>query len=500
MIHGDEMNLNIANCLDMWYPVACGDWTPDQPDNLFITDLPNDQGGFVVAEFDYSANHPGLCQPINIVDYYQFYRKIYPILYYDDCGHPMGPTYAYPHVVKGAPLQEWGLRPDMTIVYDLDEVALYYKGLDPTVEYRARMTFVQGARPPVRIQRVEYWDWINGVWVALLPLEPPGIADITLSTTPTRYSFEIPADAISAATHLKLRVLRVAGVNAVLSEAWIEIDEPKAYQYGTVAASPVNQAVGDTVGKMRVIMPDFGFPGNSSEYLVQAVDSDWYKAVGEPGEFVLNIQKVAEGVDPTKMSPPAFGLSVDNMAPSDPMEVRVVGNEVSWSLSFDDRILRSCQDWLGNEWEVYGVTNYVIFRDGRYAGMVDRGETSWIDTRESGGVYQVYAYDGTNMSQGVARVTVLPTAYALSDNYPNPFNPETRISFALPKSGEVDLVIYNVLGEKVKSLVSGKMEAGYHRVSWDGKDAHGVGVSSGVYFYRLTAGDFTATKKMTLVK
>ncbi len=94
----------------------------------------------------------------------------------------------------------------------------------------------------------------------------------------------------------------------------------------------------------------------------------------------------------------------------------------------------------------------------------------------------------------------LPQEYALHQNYPNPFNPVTQISFSLPSAGEVTVQVYNLLGQRVRSLVSGFYEAGNHSVDWDGANEAGKQVSSGVYFYRLTAGSFTETKKMVLLK
>ncbi len=85
-------------------------------------------------------------------------------------------------------------------------------------------------------------------------------------------------------------------------------------------------------------------------------------------------------------------------------------------------------------------------------------------------------------------------------NYPNPFNPTTQIAYELPEAGEMRLVIYNALGQEVRALVQGKQEAGYYRVTWDGKDAVGRQVSSGLYFYRLTSGGFAETRKMMLLK
>jgi len=94
----------------------------------------------------------------------------------------------------------------------------------------------------------------------------------------------------------------------------------------------------------------------------------------------------------------------------------------------------------------------------------------------------------------------MPTEFNLGDAHPNPFNPETEISFSLPERSQASLVIYNILGEKVKILVDQSMEAGVHTVHWNGKDQAGNPVASGIYFYKLTAGDLFLAKKMVLTK
>jgi flagellar hook assembly protein FlgD len=91
-------------------------------------------------------------------------------------------------------------------------------------------------------------------------------------------------------------------------------------------------------------------------------------------------------------------------------------------------------------------------------------------------------------------------SYELAQNYPNPFNPSTVISFQLPVDSEASLKIYNLNGQLVKLLVAGKLEAGRHKVVWDGKNEAGVPVASGVYVYVLKAGDFTAQRKLVLMK
>lgn len=94
----------------------------------------------------------------------------------------------------------------------------------------------------------------------------------------------------------------------------------------------------------------------------------------------------------------------------------------------------------------------------------------------------------------------VPLTYQLRQNYPNPFNPETRISFEIPEVQDVTLVIYNVLGQKVRTLINESYNAGRHVVNWDGLSESGLRVPTGMYFYRIKAGNFIATKKMLMVK
>jgi hypothetical protein len=94
----------------------------------------------------------------------------------------------------------------------------------------------------------------------------------------------------------------------------------------------------------------------------------------------------------------------------------------------------------------------------------------------------------------------LPTEFALQQNYPNPFNPSTTVSYALPAASDVRIAVYNVLGEQVATLANGVQEAGFYTVQWNGVDSHGQHVTSGVYFLTMRAGEFTAMKKMMMVK
>ncbi|MCP4632747.1 MAG: T9SS type A sorting domain-containing protein [candidate division Zixibacteria bacterium] len=96
--------------------------------------------------------------------------------------------------------------------------------------------------------------------------------------------------------------------------------------------------------------------------------------------------------------------------------------------------------------------------------------------------------------------TPLPDRTQLIGNVPNPFNPYTQISYSLESIQHVNITIYNMMGQKVRTLVDDLRNTGYHTVEWNGADSYGNGVSSGIYFYRMITDNFTFTKKMSLLK
>jgi hypothetical protein len=128
------------------------------------------------------------------------------------------------------------------------------------------------------------------------------------------------------------------------------------------------------------------------------------------------------------------------------------------------------------------------------------------ETDESGGFHN-HLYSIALLNDAIARATVvtgirvlspdagLPAIVALSQNFPNPFNPSTTIRYGLPSKSHVTLAVFNTLGQQVAFLVNGDQEAGYHEVRFDGS-----GLASGLYFYRIQAGDFVQTRKLVLLK
>ena len=119
------------------------------------------------------------------------------------------------------------------------------------------------------------------------------------------------------------------------------------------------------------------------------------------------------------------------------------------------------------------------------------------------GSYKIELRNGNDFGSYVGvdhNIKARPLTYRLDQNFPNPFNPETRIYFEIPQMHQVKVAIYNVLGQKVRLLTNDQFNAGNHVINWDGRDDNGNIVPTGVYVYRIKAGSFIASKKMLLMK
>lgn len=157
------------------------------------------------------------------------------------------------------------------------------------------------------------------------------------------------------------------------------------------------------------------------------------------------------------------------------------------------------------------LIGYYIYLDGTLLEMVTA--TSYQLTNLINGMQYIVAitavYDGDNESDpitldflytGTGAGNDLNVSTKLIGNYPNPFNPETMISFNLSEAGHVTIEVYNIKGEKIKTLVDGEYTPTEHSIVWNGKDDNNKSVSSGVYFYKMKADNFLQTKKMILMK
>lgn len=128
-----------------------------------------------------------------------------------------------------------------------------------------------------------------------------------------------------------------------------------------------------------------------------------------------------------------------------------------------------------------------------------KGVFVWSDSRGDG--MQIYAsqelYDATDVDDDAAQI---PASFDLKQNYPNPFNPSTVIRFSMSRAGHVRLNVFNLLGQKVRTLADHDYPVGNHSVNWDGNDDNGRTVASGIYLYRIESGNQVRARKMTLLK
>jgi hypothetical protein len=116
--------------------------------------------------------------------------------------------------------------------------------------------------------------------------------------------------------------------------------------------------------------------------------------------------------------------------------------------------------------------------------------------------YTIYGADQQIISRGMQNIELkaVPDEYALHNNYPNPFNPVTTMLYDLPETGHTRLIIYDLMGRQVQTLVDQPMAAGYYRIQWDGRNTMGQMVSGGIYFYQIQTNGFIRTRKMLLLK
>jgi len=125
---------------------------------------------------------------------------------------------------------------------------------------------------------------------------------------------------------------------------------------------------------------------------------------------------------------------------------------------------------------------------------------------ETDGVHLIPVHIDAEIISGipVQNTNVLPEKFQLYQNYPNPFNPATRINYVIAAQGiapvQVELTVFNILGQKVRTLVNGRQKASSHCFVWDGRNDNGLALGSGIYLYRLTVPGFSKTKKMLLIR
>ena len=202
-----------------------------------------------------------------------------------------------------------------------------------------------------------------------------------------------------------------------------------------------------------------------------SLDSDAYVVVGK------NIITNENTIDLNNTRSDVYSVSPMNSKLNRPAQI-------SFDLRNIDPDEVSIGYWNGELWEE--LTTYQSFdRLTAYANTNFLGHFALIDK-------------GTGSYLSTIQEQLIPTEYSLSQNYPNPFNPETRISYDLSEAGEVSLIVYDILGRNIATLVNEFKTPGRYNVLWNGNDILGNPVGSGVYLYQLRSNSFTKTKKMVI--
>jgi len=271
----------------------------------------------------------------------------------------------------------------------------------------------------------------------------------------------------------------------------------------------------------------FQFPVNGSAVSTNSSDNHFDPVaayVAANGETYSIFQETNSGQTTTGMFGQRFSATGTRLWPDAGMPfIPLANNQQSamWVYAKDTNVIFSYEE------QIFGSNNYLVkaFRTGpsgvlswggsiltvssvlsakvRMNATINQNGMSmfcWADNRlDANGVYaQNLNYDGSGLTGIQNAGGVVPQQYSLAQNYPNPFNPSTKIRFSIPAgiaNTPVKLTVYDILGSEVATLVNSNLNPGNYEINWDAAN-----YSSGVYFYKLTSGEYSKTNKMTLVK
>ena len=206
-------------------------------------------------------------------------------------------------------------------------------------------------------------------------------------------------------------------------------------------------------------------------------------------------------------SPPVMGASMDNLSPAVPSDVSINSTEMGESSYSVDL---TWSNPIDEDFAYHNIYRTDISSDDA-AFVFQTIESSYTDLVTSWGNYEYWVtavdHNGNESDPSIigsielaVEEELLPEEFALGQNYPNPFNPSTQIRYALPEQSKVTIVIYNMLGGKVRTLVNDYQDAGYRNILWNATNDIGAPVSAGMYIYTIQAGSFYQAKKMILLK
>lgn len=167
-------------------------------------------------------------------------------------------------------------------------------------------------------------------------------------------------------------------------------------------------------------------------------------------------------------------------------------------IKYEEDALFTPENGMTIPFEVFATDADVV--DGGSEGRVQLGDNPALNPWGDGPKAWTFAWVGMPVFTDVNETNLSELTYSLENNYPNPFNPSTKIDFSIANAGHVKLIVYNTLGQEIATIVNNELPAGVHSAMWNGSNKLGKKVSSGIYFYRIKSGEFISTKKMMLLK
>jgi hypothetical protein len=224
----------------------------------------------------------------------------------------------------------------------------------------------------------------------------------------------------------------------------------------------------------------------------------WHWSYGNTTILARSFPNVGNDID-VEQSPQSLNISIPDEAIAGEVVVQYEVSSTNITLNGGesaDRILINNKDAESGQ----------IVVDFGYLKPVDKKQLTFDTKYENDPTitlsYIFYGRNNTIISMGTREMdlTAVPDQFSLHQNYPNPFNPTTTILYDLPEAATVHLVIYDVLGRQVRTLVNQDLTAGYHKAVWDATGDMGRPLSGGLYIYRIQAGGFSKTMKMVLLK
>jgi hypothetical protein len=320
------------------------------------------------------------------------------------------------------------------------------------------------------------------------------------------YSLQVPAGTHTVTcskpgyvTGTQTGVVVVTGqttiVNFVLQPSGVVMDE--SFEGATFPPNGWTQVITDTGAAVNGVLPTWCRVGEIA--IVPAItppDGVWQAAMwwsySHQEEWLITPEFLCPPLDPELRFQGYIFLGSPN---SDHYYVKVsTDGGTNWTILWDAVAVG------GGAYSDYTVP-FVISLDA-YAGQMIMLAWHADDPPTNDGMWNVAAIDNVEVEGGTASDDpVTPVvATALNGNYPNPFNPETTISYSVKNSAPVAIEIYNTKGQKVRTLVNETKASGNYSVRWDGTDENGQKVTSGVYFYKMNTGKYTSSKKMILMK